>query len=74
MVERILDERGLTFFLRGAGSLPFALDDRRIDIAVEMAARQLAHEPLAAARESCFRHVRRHLITLVAEAMVKVGF
>jgi len=74
VVEELLDRRGLAFFLKRAGSLPFAIDDRRVAVAVELAARRMGRRPHVAARESSHRAVRRRLISLVAEAMVHVGF
>jgi hypothetical protein len=74
VLEELLDKRGLAFFLKRAGALPFAIDDRRVAVAVELAARRIGRRPVEDARESCHRAVRRRLISLVAEAMVHVGF
>lgn len=74
VVDRLLEERGLAFFLRREGALPFALDARRIRMAVEVAARRIGRQPLPEARESCYRAVRRKLIDQLARAMVGVGF
>jgi len=74
VVEELLDKRGLAFFLKRAGALPFAIDDRRVAVAVELASRRIGRRPLDEARESSHRAVRRRLISLVAEAMVHVGF
>ncbi|WP_373047340.1 hypothetical protein [Vulgatibacter sp.] len=74
VMEELLDKRGLAFFLKRAGSLPFAIDDKRVAVAVELAARRSGRRPVPEARESSHRAVRRRLISLVAEAMVHVGF
>ncbi len=74
VVDRLLEERGLAFFLRREGSLPFALDARRIRMAVEVASRKVGRQPVPAAREACYRAVRRKLIARLAQAMVGVGF
>ena len=74
VVDRLLEERGLAFFLRREGALPFALDPRRIRMAVEVAARKAGRQPVPEAREACYRAVRRKLIARLAQAMVGVGF
>lgn len=74
VMEELLEKRGLAFFLKRAGALPFAIDDRRVAIAVELAARRSGRRPVEPAREGCHRAIRRKLITYVAEAMVHVGF
>jgi hypothetical protein len=70
---RILDERGLGFFLRGDSRTP-RLDARRIAWVVE-AARRVAptarRDPNALSRTR--RVVRRELIRRVAEAMLQAG-
>ena len=74
IMEELLDRRGLAFFLKRAGALPFAIDDKRVAVAVELAARRVGRRPVPEARESIHRAVRRRLISQVAEAMVHVGF
>lgn len=74
VVDRLLEERGLAFFLRREGALPFALDARRIRMAVEVAVRRIGRQPVPEAREACYRAVRRKLIDRLAQAMVGVGF
>lgn len=73
VIDELLEKRGLAFFLKRAGALPFAIDDRRVEVAVELAARRLGNRCTDGARESTRRAVRRRLISLVAEAMVQVG-
>jgi hypothetical protein len=74
IMDELLDRRGLAFFLKRAGALPFAIDDKRVAVAVELAARRMGRRPVPEARESSHRAVRRRLISHVAEAMVHVGF
>jgi hypothetical protein len=74
VMDELLEKRGLAFFLKRAGALPFAIDDRRVAIAVELAARRVGGRPGYPARDGCHRAVRRGLIGHVAEAMVHVGF
>lgn len=74
VVDRILEERGLAFFLKSTTGAPYVLDEHRLEIALELACRQVDHEPLPDARLSCLASLRRRLIACVAEAMVKVGY
>ena len=74
IMDELLEKRGLAFFLKRAGTLPFAIDDRRVGVVVELAVRRLGTRPPESARTSTRRAVRRRLIALVAEAMVQVGF
>lgn len=74
IMDELIESRGLAFFLKRAGALPFAIDDRRVGVVVELACRRLSHAPVDSARQSTRRAVRRRLIALVAEAMVHVGF
>ncbi len=73
VVDRLLDERGLSFFLKAGGRAPFSLEPRRIHLAVQLAARKAGREPAEAARKSAFDKVRRRLIGELAKAMVGVG-
>lgn len=74
VMEEILERRGLAFFLKRAGALPFAIDDRRVAVVVELAARRSGRKPSEEARQTTRRALRRRLISLVAEAMVHVGY
>ena len=74
VLDELLEARGLAFFLKRAGALPFATDERRVGGAGELACRRLSHAPVDSARAGARRAVRRRVIALVAEAMVQVGF
>ena len=70
----VLEQRGLGFFLAGAGRAP-RLDPRRIAWIVNAARRRVARrarrDPNALSRTR--RVVRRELIRRVAEAMLRAG-
>jgi hypothetical protein len=72
-VDKLLEERGLEFFLKRSGALPFSIDARRIHLAVELAARKAGRKPAEAARKAAYEKVRKRLIKQVAAALVQVG-
>lgn len=72
-LERLLDTRGLAHFLK-PGGLPFQLDHTRVREVVFFAMQRLGRVPVPSAEVSCYRAIRRRLITGLAEAMVFVGY
>ncbi len=74
VVDDLLERRGLGYFLERQPGFPFALDDRRVSLAMELATRRLRVEPPADVIDASRRIVRRRLIALVAEAMIGVGY
>lgn len=74
LMDELMEKRGLAFFLKRAGAMPFAIDDKRVALTVELAARRMCRRPVGEARDATHRAVRRRLIARVAEAMVHVGF
>jgi hypothetical protein len=75
VLHKVLDERGLGFFLEPGSSRPPRLDARRIAWVVDLARRQVGprarRDPDALARTR--RVVRRELIRRLAEAMLQAG-
>ncbi len=73
-LHRILDERGLGFFVKQSAGRPPHLDSRRIAWVVEAARRRgrpAVRDPDALTRTR--RVVRRELIRRLAEGMVAAG-
>jgi len=73
VLDQLLDERGISFFLENGGRVPFTIDARRVRLAVELAARRCTTPPLEAAREAAYLRARKRLIAELAQAMVQVG-
>lgn len=73
VLEDLLDERGISFFLKNGGRVPFTIDPRRVRLAVELAARRCATPPVDEAREAAYVRARKRLIAELAQAMVQVG-
>jgi len=76
LLKKLLDQKGIRWFMAGEGSRLIALDKAKIDLVVRTAERACVRRggrPLAAAREHCRRQVRRELIQRLAFAMLKTG-
>lgn len=69
-VDGILEERGIAFFLVGPGRRPI-VDERRLEIALSMACRELPHEPDPQARASCLASIRRRVEELAATLAIQ---
>ncbi|HWV37193.1 MAG TPA: hypothetical protein VN033_01830 [Vulgatibacter sp.] len=74
VIDELLERRGLGYFLERRSRFPFALNEKRVAHAMELASRQLGSVPCAEAVASSERMMRRRLIALVAEAMIRVGY
>lgn len=73
VLDHLLEERGISFFLKNGGRVPFTLDPRRVRLAVELAARRCERPPVDEAREAANARARKRLIAELAQAMVQVG-
>ncbi|WP_157370666.1 hypothetical protein [Vulgatibacter incomptus] len=71
--DEILQRRGLGYFLEKTGAFPFALSEQRCAVVIEVARRRSGASRSQRA-DASLRMVRRRLIALVAEAMVRVGY
>jgi len=74
VIDELLERRGLGYFLERRARFPFALNDKRVALAMEMASERITNTPRPEAVESSERMLRRRLIALVAEAMIRVGY
>lgn len=74
VIDELLERRGLGYFLERRPRFPFALNEKRVAYAMELASRRIANQPRPEALESNERMLRRRLIALVAEAMIRVGY
>ncbi len=72
-LHRVLDQRGIGFFLKRRRREPARLDPRRIAWVVEAAARRTrpSRDPDALSRTR--RVIRRELIRRLAESLVEAG-
>ncbi len=73
VLDHLLEERGISFFLKNGGRVPFTLDPRRVRLAVALAARRCEAVPVEQAREAAYVRARKRLIAELAQAMVQVG-
>ena len=76
VLHKLLDEKGIRWFMAGEGARLIALDQKKVDLVVRTAARDRRRQgmrPLPAVQEHCRRQVRRELIRRVTFAMLKSG-
>jgi hypothetical protein len=74
--HKLLDARGLSYFLRKDGHRLFQIEPSKVELVVRTAARSRpAHMPRAPihAVEHVRKEIRRELIRRVAEAMLQTG-
>lgn len=74
VIDEILERRGLGYFLERRGGFPFALNEERVTFAMELASQKSGGGAAPEAVQSSERMLRRRLIALVAEAMIRVGY
>ena len=76
-LEKLLDARGIGYFLRTDPRRPFQLEPQRVDLVVRTAARMREKRsqvrPHSRAYEHARREVRRALIRRVVAAMIQTG-
>lgn len=74
-LTRLLESRGLAYFLRVNPSRPYQLESEKVDLVVRTAAksRERVARPHAAAYEHARQEVRRELIRRVVAEMIQVG-
>jgi len=76
VLKRLLESRGIRWFMASEGPRLLALDPAKVDLVVRIALRvreRQGAEPIQGAAESCHKHVRRELIRKVALAMLRTG-
>ena len=73
LLERLIDERGIGWFLDRESRRLVALQPSKIDLVVKAALRTKKRRVPARVVEHCRRHVRRILIHEVARAMLASG-
>jgi hypothetical protein len=77
LLKRLLDRRGLAYFLARDGQRLFSLEKEKVDLVVKTAVTKLDKKGRAVhpkAVEQCRLEVRRELIKRVTEAMMRVGY
>ncbi|MBR2980057.1 MAG: hypothetical protein IKC51_09015 [Myxococcaceae bacterium] len=76
LIDRLLERRGLRWFLVAEGPRLFELEKSKLDLVVDagtQALRRQGSEPDPRAIEHCRKLSRRRLIRLIAEAMLATG-
>jgi hypothetical protein len=74
--QKLLDTRGLNYFLRQDGQRLFQIEQSKVELVVRTAARNRpAHlpRPPVHAIDHCRKEIRRELIRRVVEAMLQTG-
>jgi hypothetical protein len=75
-LRKLLDARGVAYFLRKEGARLFELEPSKVELVVRVAARSRSTRggaPHPRAVEHCRQQIRRELIRHVAAAMLKTG-
>lgn len=74
--HKLLDARGISYFLRKDGTRLFQIEQSKVELVVRTAARSRpAHlpKPPLHAVDHCRKEIRRELIRRVVEAMLQTG-
>lgn len=74
--HKLLDTRGLSYFLQKDGNRLFQIEQSKVELVVRTAARSRpAHlpKPPLHAVDHCRKEIRRELIRRVVEAMLQTG-
>jgi hypothetical protein len=74
--HKLLDQRGVSYFLRHDGDRPFQIEQAKVEMIVRTAARaRPAHlpKPPTMAVDHARKEIRRMLIRRVVEAMLQTG-
>ena len=74
--HKLLDTRGLNYFLRKDGGRLFQIEQSKVEMVVRTAARsrpQHLPRPPQHAVDHCRKEIRRELIRRVVEAMLQTG-
>lgn len=73
-MHKLLDARGINYFLKHDGPAPFRLEPRKVEMIVRTASKSRgAQPPHPAAVEHCRKEIRRELIRRVVEVMLQTG-
>ncbi len=76
LFQKLLDTRGIAYFLRNDGRRLFQIEQAKVEMVVRTAARNrpghLPRPPVCAV-DYCRREIRRELIRRVVEAMLQTG-
>ena len=75
-LHKLLDTRGLAYFLRVDPKRPFELEPQRVDLVLRVAAKTATRrgKPHQKAVEHARNEIRRELIRRVVAQMVQTGF
>jgi hypothetical protein len=76
LFHKLLDTRGINYFLRIEGPRPFQIEPAKVELVVRTAQRgRPPHlpKPPKPAVEYCRKEIRRELIRRVVEAMLQTG-
>ena len=74
--HKLLDTRGIGYFLRQEGGRPFEIEPAKVELVVRTAARARPKhlpKPPRPAVEYCRKQIRRELIRRVVESMLMTG-
>lgn len=74
--EKLLEARGINYFLRKEGGRPFEIEPAKVELVVRTAARarpQHLPKPPRPAVEYCRKQIRRELIRRVVQEMLMTG-
>lgn len=74
-LQKLLDARGINYFLKADARQPFRLDPTRVDLVIRTAAKlgKSPHKPAPHAWEHARKLIRRELIRRVVGEMLQVG-
>ena len=74
-LKKLLDARGINYFLRKDARRPFQLEPEKVDLVVRAASRVRARDskPHARAYEHARKEIRRELIRRVVAEMISTG-
>ncbi len=72
-LEKLLDTRGINYFLKTDAKQPFRIEPSRVDLVVRTAAKLGKHTPPPKAYEHARKLVRRELIRRVVGEMLQLG-
>ena len=76
LFHKLLDARGIAYFLRNDGQRLFQIEPAKVDLIVRTAARNRPPhlpKPPRMAVDYCRKEIRRELIRRVVEAMLQTG-
>lgn len=72
-MRKLLDARGINYFLKHDGPAPFRIEPKKVEMIVRTATRGRERPAHPAAVEHCRKEIRRELIRRVVECMLQTG-